>query len=77
MLKRLYVVNASPTGVVSAPTGSMDPISARSAAHGDEILAGETRVYQVYYRDSSLTFCPAPMGSTFNVSQAVRILWSP
>jgi hypothetical protein len=76
-LKRLYVVNASSTGTVSAPTGSLLPISARSAALGDEILAGETRVYQVYYRDSSLTFCPAPMGSTFNVSQALRILWTP
>ena len=76
-LKRLYLANASAEGVVSAPTGSALPISQRSAALGDTILAGETRTYQVYYRDPSSTYCPEPAGSTFNVSQALRILWSP
>jgi hypothetical protein len=70
------VKNAS-AGIVSAPTGTELSASARSAVLGDPILAGETRIYQVYYRDASLSFCPAPTGNTFNVSQALWILWTP
>ena len=50
-------------------------ISARSAASGDVISVGATRVYQVYYRDPSTTFCPTPSGSTFNISNAVAVAW--
>ncbi|HEV8111448.1 MAG TPA: hypothetical protein VGR31_01605 [Planctomycetota bacterium] len=75
-LKRLYVKNAV-GGTVVGPTGVELAVSARSAALGDRILAGETRSYQVYYRDASATFCPSPPGGTFNASQALRILWGP
>ncbi len=64
-------------GVVVAPSGAELAVSARSAALGDRILAGETRSYQVYYRDASATFCPSPPGGTFNASQALRVLWGP
>jgi hypothetical protein len=29
----------------------------------------------VYYRDPSASFCPSPSGNTWNVSNAVRVLW--
>jgi hypothetical protein len=74
VLKRLYVKPAS-GGVVSAP-GAGDPsISARSAALGDPIAPGTTRTYQTYYRDPVAGFCAPPAGSTFNVTNGLRIVW--
>ena len=73
-LKRLSSKNAV-SGVVTYP-GAGDPsISARSATLGDPIPTGGTRVYMTYYRDSSLTFCPAPTGNTFNSTQAILLVW--
>ena len=74
VLERLYVKNAG-SGTASAP-GAGDPsITARSAALGDPIALGTSRYYQVYYRDPSLAFCPRPQGDTFNVGNALRVLW--
>ena len=50
-------------------------ISLQSAALGDPIAPGSTRFYQSYYRDSNPSFCPAPQGSTFNVTSGVSITW--
>ena len=73
-LRRLYVANAV-GGVVSAP-GPGDPsIRAQSAALGDPLTPGSVRIYQVYYRDPALGFCPAPPGSSFNVGNALRVTW--
>jgi hypothetical protein len=76
VLKRLYVKNAS-GGTAFAPNfaGGDLSITAQSAALGDPIPSGGTRFYQVYYRDPSLTFCPAPTGNTFNVSNGRTIVW--
>jgi len=73
-LLRLYTHNAS-AGSVIAPSGLDLSISARSGALGDVISAGSTRYYQVYYRDSSSSFCPPPAGSSFNVSSGLAVLW--
>jgi Tol biopolymer transport system component len=73
-LKRLYTHNAV-GGTVTMPQGADRSISAQSAASGDVIPLGSTRNYQVYYRDPSATFCPTPMGSTFNISNAIAIAW--
>jgi hypothetical protein len=73
-LKRLYVKNAV-AGSVTAPQAGDPSVSAASAAHGDAIEAGATRVYQIYYRDPNPTWCPSPPGSTFNASSAVAISW--
>jgi hypothetical protein len=73
-LKRLYQHNAT-AGVVSAPTGTDLSITARSAALGDPINPGDTRYYQVYYRDPNLSFCPAPTGNSWNVSSGIAISW--
>jgi hypothetical protein len=73
-LKRLYAKAAS-GGVCSAPGGGDPSITARSAALGSPITPGTTRYYQVYYRDPSAVFCPAPSGNTWNLSSAVQIAW--
>ncbi len=75
-LKRLYLRNAV-AGVVSAPQGADPSVSARSAALGDPITAGQTRTYQVFYRDPTATFCPNPPGNTWNISNAVSTVWIP
>ena len=73
-LKRLYVKSAV-AGTVVAP-GTGDPsITARSAALGDAIGLGATRVCQVHYRDGAPGFCPAPAGSSFNATNAVAVAW--
>jgi len=74
-LKRLFMTNASATGTIWSPANTAPSISARSAALGDTIAPGVLRVYQVYYRDSDLSFCPDPPGSSFNASNAVEIVW--
>lgn len=74
ILKRLYVKSAS-GGYVTAPSGADPSITARSAALGDPIAAGERRYYQTYYRDSNAGFCTPPSGSTFNASSGLRIVW--
>lgn len=70
-LKRLYARNAS-GGVVGAPASGEPSISVRSAALGDPLAPGSTRVYQVYYRDPNTSFCP---GATFDITSAVRVRW--
>ena len=74
VLKRLYAKAAS-GGAVDAPIAGDPSITARSAALGDPIAHGSARYYQVYYRDAADPFCPSPPGSTFNVGNALRILW--
>jgi Tol biopolymer transport system component len=73
-LKRLYTKNAS-GGAMNAPVLGDPSVSARSTALGDPIPLGASRLYQVYYRDPSTTFCPEPLGYTFNVSNAVFVAW--
>ncbi len=73
-LKRLYVKNAS-NGTVSAPMAGDNSIQVQSALLGDTIGAGTSRWYQVYYRDPDLTFCAAPAGASFNVSNALQIAY--
>ncbi len=75
-LNHLYARTAS-GGVVSAPLAGDPKVSARSAALGDPLSVGATRLYQVYYRDPSPTFCPDPPGNTWNVSSGLRIRWLP
>jgi Tol biopolymer transport system component len=69
-LKRLYTYHAS-GGTITAPQSGDPSISARSAALGDTIPLGETRIYQVYYRDSNLAFC----AGGFNATNAIAVAW--
>jgi hypothetical protein len=74
ILKRLYIKHAV-AGSITAPSGSDLPISQQSASQGAPISQGATRVYQVYYRDPSTTFCPSPQGNTFNISSGIAVTW--
>lgn len=73
-LLRLYI-HASSGGVSSFPAPGDPSILAQSNALGGTITAGSKRLYQVYYRDASLSFCPSPTGGTFNLSNALWIAW--
>jgi hypothetical protein len=73
-LKRLYAKSAS-GGAVDVPGSGDLSVSQRSAALGAVIMAGETFIYQVYYRDPDPAWCPGSTGSTFNASSAVAIVW--
>jgi hypothetical protein len=72
-LKRLYTKSAS-GGSITAP-GAGDPtVSARSAALGDTIVAGQTRYYMAYYRDPTvLGGCTS--NDTFNGTQGGAVIW--
>jgi hypothetical protein len=75
VLKRLYSKNAT-GGSITAPAGAEPSVSARSAALGDPIAAGQSRFYLVFYRDPTLLGgCPA--ASTFNATQGGRVRWAP
>jgi YVTN family beta-propeller protein len=73
-LKRIGVKSSS-GGVSQYPQPGDPSISARSAALGDPFGPGATRYYQTYYRDSNLSFCPAPTGDSWNVTNGVTINW--
>jgi len=73
-LKRLYVKNAV-NGVITAPVGVEPSVTAASAALGDPLSSGVTRIYQVFYRDPSPSFCTTPPGSTFNISNGLSVIW--
>jgi len=62
-------------GASQFPEAGDASIVARSAALGDAILPGSVRYYQTYYRDPSASFCPAPTGNTWNVSNGTVITW--
>jgi subtilisin family serine protease len=69
-LKRLYTKTAA-AGAITAPVLGDLSVTAQSAFLGDPIAPGSTRYYQVYYRDSNLTFCP----DGFNATNAMQINW--
>ena len=69
-LRRLYVKGAS-GGIINVPQVGDPSLALQSAYLGDLIPLGATRIYQVYYRDSNLGFCPGG----FNVSNAMLIAW--
>jgi Tol biopolymer transport system component len=75
--KRLFAKSAVAGSITVPNFGAGDPsVSARSAAKGDVIAAGQSRWYLVFYRDPVvLGGCPAT--STFNATQTGRIVWSP
>ena len=76
-LKRLFTKTASGGSITAPNFGAGDPtVSARSAAKGNPIAAGQSRWYLVFYRDPVvLGGCPA--SSTFNSTQTGRIAWAP
>jgi hypothetical protein len=74
VLTRLFVKRAV-GGTVTAPEPNDPSLSVRSSTFGDPIPFGGSRSYQIVYRDSSAGFCGPPWGNTFNVSNAIAIIW--
>jgi len=77
--KRLYKKNAAAgsTTMPDLPGGELD-LPAKSASKGDTILPGQNRIYQVYYRDTTLLFPGCPLvDSQFNSTNAVEVTWQP
>jgi Tol biopolymer transport system component len=76
-LKHLFTKTASGGSITAPNFASGDPtVSARSAAEGNPISAGQSRWYLVFYRDPTvLGGCPS--GSTFNATQTGLVAWSP
>jgi hypothetical protein len=75
-LRRLYTGQTS-NGTLSKPGGGDPSVSARCAALGVPISAGETRHYFNVYRDNQAA---GPCGSTaitVNTTNAGSIAWSP
>jgi hypothetical protein len=72
-LVRLYTKTAA-SGSIVAPSAGDPTVSARSAALGDTIVAGQTRWYLVYYRDPNV-LGGCPVSSTFNATQGQAIAW--
>lgn len=64
--------------IAPATTGSQTytGISAASAAKGDTIQAGTSRLYHVFYRDRDEVFC-IPRPANFNTTNGVSVLWGP
>ena len=75
--KRLFTKSAV-GGSITAPNfnGGDPAVSARSAALGDTILAGQSRWYLVYYRDP-IVLGGCPSTSSFNATQTGEVTWSP
>jgi hypothetical protein len=73
-LVRLYTAVAA-DGAVSVPEAGDPSISVRSAALGDVLVPGSVRTYQAWYRDADPTFCAAPAGGAWNLSNALRVVW--
>lgn len=76
-LKRLFSKNAVAGSVTIPNFGGGDPsMSAKSAAKGDTIGAGEDRFYLIYYRDPSV-LGGCPLASGFNATQSGQVTWAP
>ena len=77
IIRRLFYTVASGGSVHVPDFAAGDPtVSTRSTEKGDEIQAGESRWYLVYYRDPIvLGLCPNL--HTFTATQTGRVTWSP
>jgi hypothetical protein len=76
-IKRLYTRSAAAGSITVPSFDAGDPqVSARSAALGDAIQAGQSRWYFVYYRDP-IVLGGCPSTSTFNATQTGQVNWSP
>jgi Tol biopolymer transport system component len=58
-------------GTVTCPQAGDPSLASQSVMLGHPIPLGATRIYQFYYRDPNLGFCPGG----FNASNAIAIAW--
>jgi len=75
--KRLYAKSASGGSITAPDFGAGElSVSARSAALGDALQAGQSRWYFVFYRDPNVMGGCPPAG-TFNATQTGQVTWAP
>lgn len=72
-LLRLAVKTVNGSGNRGFPEPGDPSIKTRCLTLGAPINAGETRAYQVYYRDPPSFGCAAP--ATFNITSALQVRW--
>ena len=72
-LLRLSVKTTSASSTSSFPVGADPSIKTRCQTLGAPISAGQTRAYQVYYRDPASFGCASP--ATFNITAALQVQW--
>ena len=76
-LLRLFTKTASGGSITVPDYSGGDPtVSARSAAKGNPISAGQSRWYLVFYRDP-IVLGGCSSASTFNATQTGLVTWSP
>jgi hypothetical protein len=63
-----FDVVASPGGMAQCPLQGTQPIAVRGG-----VVPGDVRFYQAWYRDAA-SFCTS---ATFNLTNGVRVAWSP
>lgn len=73
---RKLVMRPATGGAFTYPQVGDPSLTATATAHGDVISPGSVRNYQVYYRDALISFCDAAQGGgSFNVSNALQVVW--
>ena len=76
IIRRLFTAHASGGSITTPDFAAGEPtVSARSAAKGDVIQAGQSRWYLVYYRDP-VVLGGCPSSDTFNATQTGRVDWA-
>ena len=74
--KRLLAVSVNHDGAAIYPVPGDLSVSQVAAIRGDPIAnTGLTRFYQVAYRDTDPSFCPAPGGGTINITNGLSLAW--
>lgn len=73
-LLRLSVKNGV-NGTARYPEQSELSIRDRNTQLGFPIGPGASTIYQTYYRDPVLGFCPNPPGNSWNVTNSLRVNW--
>jgi hypothetical protein len=73
---RLLGLSMSSDGAAIYPKPGQNSVSQAAAARGDAVSdSGLTRYYQVAYRDTDPSFCPAPSGGTINITNGLSLVW--
>ena len=72
-LLRLAVRTTSASSASSFPVSGDPSIQTRCQTLGAPIAFGQTRAYQVYYRDPASFGCASP--ATFNITAALQVQW--
>jgi hypothetical protein len=74
---RTLFVSQSISGAIAFPPTGAPSLHVQTSFFGTPIVPGSARYYQVRYRDNVAGYCPPPVGSDFNLSSGIAIVWYP